>query len=38
MRLCNAPVPDSYIYMPKIAASFLFGAVCHTIAGAMLFS
>ncbi|HMM06917.1 MAG TPA: ABC transporter permease [Clostridiales bacterium] len=37
MRLCNAPIPDFFIFLPKVIASFLFGVVCHTIAAAALF-
>lgn len=37
MRLCSAPVPVFSIYFPKVLASFLFGAFCHTIAGLALF-
>lgn len=33
LRLCNAPVPAFSIYFPKVLASFLFGAFCHTITG-----
>ena len=36
MRLCNAPIPSSFIFLPKIIASFLFSVICITIAGAIL--
>lgn len=28
MRLCTAPLPDSFIYLPKIVASTAFGLAC----------
>ncbi|MCL1852205.1 MAG: ABC transporter permease [Peptococcaceae bacterium] len=37
MRLCSAPIPDFYIFLPKIIASFLFGTLCHTLAAVALF-
>lgn len=37
MRLCSAPVPVFSIYFPKVLASFLFGAFCHTVAGLALY-
>lgn len=36
MRLCSAPIPDFYIYLPKIFASFLFGGVCQTATAVVL--
>ncbi|MCL1917118.1 MAG: ABC transporter permease [Peptococcaceae bacterium] len=37
MRLCNAPIPNSFIFLPKIIASLLFGTLCHTLAASAIF-
>lgn len=37
MRLCIAPIPGFSIYLPKVLASFFFGALCHTLTGLALY-